>query len=35
MRHVRTLDSQRATAILHEYPSAAAFNEPRVNELAG
>ena len=35
MRHVRTLDSQRATAILHQYPSAAALNESRVNELAG
>jgi transposase len=34
IRHVRTLDSQRATAILHAYPTAAAFDESRVGELA-
>jgi len=34
IRHVHTLDSQRATAILHAYPTAAALDESRVGELA-
>ncbi len=34
IRHVRTLDSQRATAILHAYPTATAFDESCVGDLA-
>lgn len=33
-RHVRCLDSQRATAILHEYPVARAFDERCLPQLA-
>lgn len=33
-RHVRCLDSQRATAILHEYPVAQAFNDDCLPQLA-
>jgi len=33
-RHVRTLDSQRATLILHEYPTAAAFDDGCITTLA-
>jgi transposase len=33
-RHIRTLDSQLATAILHEYPTAAAFQALRPKKLA-
>jgi transposase len=34
VRHVRTLDSQRATAILHAYPTARAFDESCLGALA-
>lgn len=33
-RHVRTLDSQLAAAILREYPSAKAFDDSRLRSLA-
>ncbi len=33
-RHIRSLDSQLATAILHEYPTAAAFQTLRPKRLA-
>lgn len=33
-RHVRTLSSQRATTILAAYPTAAAFSEPCLQQLA-
>jgi transposase len=33
-RHVRGLDSQRATRILHEYPTAAAFDQTSLAQLS-